>query len=310
MKHSYTSADQWPLKLARNADIIKSLPVYVPPYHVQLYPTNKCNRSCSFCSCGNRDKTLELKMGDILFDIQRLAEYGTRAVTISGGGEPLLHPEINQIIHGLWLMGLEVGLTTNGDYLNTLDDRSLQVLTWVRISASDEYKFDPKWWLRIAQPIVTEYQNITWSFSYVLTKNFDHSNFDDYIYTADKFKFAYIRVVADLLDPDASQIIDTDSKRVIWQPRKNPRKGAKECWISLLKPLIGADGFIYPCCGVQYAQNTPALDNPELFRMGQVPRPWVDQKPFPGEMCDRCYYSDYNDYISLIKSDVHHADFL
>ena len=310
MKHSYTSADQWPLKLARNADIIKSLPVYVPPYHVQLYPTNKCNRNCSFCSCGNRDKTLELETNDILFDLQRLGEYGTRAVTISGGGEPLLHPEINQIIHVLWLSGFEVGLTTNGDYLNTLDDRSLQVLTWIRISASDEYKFDPKWWLRIAQPLVEKYQNIAWSFSYVLTKKFDHSNLDDYIYTADKFNFSHIRVVADLLDPDTAHDIDTKSKRVIWQPRKNPRKGAKECWISLLKPLLAADGHIYPCCGVQYAQDTPALDNPELFCMQDIPRPWVDQKPFPGEMCDRCYYSEYNDYISLIKTDVHHADFI
>lgn len=310
MKHSYTSADQWPLKLAKNSRIIRRLPVYVPPYHVQLYPTNKCNRNCSFCSCGKRDKSLELGFGDITFQIQKLAQYGTRAVTISGGGEPLLHPHINEIIRGMWNLGLEVGLTTNGDYLNVLDGRSLEILTWVRISGSDEYKFDAKWWLKIAQPIVTAYENIDWSFSYVLTKDNDPSNLDSYIYTAEKFGFSHVRVVADLLDPDTPETLDTKSEKVIWQPRKTPRKGAKECWISLLKPLLAADGFIYPCCGVQYAQDTPALDNPELFRMEPIPRPWVEQKPFTGSMCDKCYYSDYNDYISKIKSPVNHEFFI
>jgi len=312
MKHSYTSADQWPLKLARNADIIKSLPVYVPPYHVMLYPTNKCNRNCSFCCSGNRDKTLEFKTNDLLFKMQKLGEYGARSVSIAGGGEPLLHPEINQIIHGLWMMGLKVGIVTNGDYLNTLDERSLGMLTYVRISASDEYKFDPKWWLRIAQPIVTQNPYIGWSFSYVLTKKFDHSNLNDYIFTADKFKFSHIRVVRDVLDPNVpdDSIIETKSKRVIWQPRRNPPKGAKECWVSLLRPLLAPDGYVYPCCGIQFAHDPPVRDNPETFRMGPIPRPWVDQKPFPGEMCDRCDYSEYNDYISLIKSEVQHEDFI
>lgn len=310
MKHSYTAADQWPLKLAKNSGIIKNLPDYVPPYHVQLYPTNKCNRNCGFCHCSNRDKTLELETGDILFKLQRLKQYGTRAVTISGGGEPLLHPEINQIIHGLWLLGIEVGLTTNGDYLNTLDDRSLEVLTWVRISASDEYKFDAKWWLRIAQPIITKFNNVSWAFSYVATGNFNESNLKDYVFTADKFNFSHIRVVGNRIVQEHSHKFNLDSKRVIWQSSKNSQKGAKDCWYSLLKPVIDADGYIYPCCGVQYAQGQPKRRHPKEWRMKPIPRPWVEQKPFPGEMCDRCYYSEYNDFISLIKTPVDHADFI
>jgi len=310
LKHSYTSADQWPLKLAKNPEIIRRLPVYVPPYHLQVYPTNKCNRNCSFCSCKNRDKSLELSFGDVVFQAQKLGEYGTRAVTISGGGEPLLHPHINEIIRGLWNIGFEVGLTTNGDYLNVLNDWSLSILSWVRISGSDEYGFDPKWWLKIAQPIIEKYQDVSWSFSYVATKKFDHSNLNDYIYTADKFNFSHVRVVWDLLDRGEPPVLETKSKRVIWQPRDNPRKGAKECWFSLIKPLLAADGYIYPCCGVQYARKNADLDNPKEFRMEKIPRPWVLQKPFNGELCERCYYSEYNDYISRIKQPVDHATFI
>jgi len=314
LKHSYTSADQWPLKLARNHKIIRDLPVYVPPYHIQIYPTNKCNRSCSFCSCGNRDKSLELDLEKTLLEIQWLVKYGTRAATISGGGEPLFYPLINELIYGLWNRGLEVGLTTNGDYLNVLNERSLSLLTWVRISGSDEYEFDAKWWLKVAQPIIEKHPEVSWSFSYVVTKKFNYSNLSDYIYTADKFKFSHVRVVSDLLDPDSPDNMPIGdapmSERVIWQPRNNPRKGAKECWFSLIKPLLAADGHVYPCCGVQYARKDPDLDNPEEFRMEKIPRPWVLQEPFDGAKCERCYYSEYNEYISRIKRDVDHANFI
>jgi len=310
LKHSYTSADQWPLKLAKNSRIIRRLPVYVPPYHIQVYPTNKCNRNCSFCSCAKRDKTLELDLDDTLLNVHKLANYGARAVTISGGGEPLLYPLINELIYGFWNIGLDVGLTTNGDYLNVLNERSLSLLTWVRISGSDEYEFDSKWWLKVAQPIVEKYPEIAWSFSYVVTKKFDHSNLNDYIYTADKFGFSHVRAVADLLDPNTPEAIDLKSDILIWQPRKHPRKGAKECWLALLKPLLAADGHIYPCCGVQYARVPAELDNPEEFRMGKIPRPWILQEPFDGTKCERCYYSEYNDYISRIKCDVDHANFI
>jgi len=310
MKHSYTAADQWPLKLALNAGIIRDIRHYIPPYHVQLYPTNRCSRDCSFCSCGKRDKRHQLNLTDIIWKIQYLKKFGAQAVTISGGGEPLLHPHINEIIMNLWRMGLDIGLVTNGDYLHVLDPRSLSSLTWIRISGSDEYEFDAKWWGDVAGPIVERRKNIAWSFSYVATKKFDVRNLDQYLWTAEHYNFTHVRVVGDLLHPDEVKAFIPDHKLLIWQPRKTPRRGAANCWVSLLRPVIGADGYIYPCCGVQYARKIPDRDNPEEMRMKAIPRPWVEQVPFDGSYCARCYYSDYNHFIENMRMPLEHRNFI
>ena len=46
--------------------------------------------------------------------------------------------------------------------------------------------------------------------------------------------------------------------------------GVKDCFISKLKPIIHADGYLYPCCGIQYASGDPQEQRhfPPSFRMG------------------------------------------
>jgi len=75
-KLSYQSANAYPIKLLRT-DLDK-------PLHIQLYPTNACNRNCSFCSCANRDKSLAIS--DYKQIIKYFAEHGAESCTISGGG--------------------------------------------------------------------------------------------------------------------------------------------------------------------------------------------------------------------------------
>ena len=140
MREAYTSANALPYKLASDADVIASAANgYIIPKHVQFIPTNRCNLHCSFCSCENRDRTLEMGMDEIRRMVSHLVMHGTHAVTITGGGEPLLHPDINEIIECFASHGIQVGLVTNGVLLDRCT--ALEHLTWCRISAADERDF-------------------------------------------------------------------------------------------------------------------------------------------------------------------------
>jgi molybdenum cofactor biosynthesis enzyme MoaA len=66
--------------------------------------------------------------------LERFRALGTMAVTISGGGDPLCHPNINEIIRKCKELNLEVGLVTNAILLSRLDtDLDIK---WCRISLS------------------------------------------------------------------------------------------------------------------------------------------------------------------------------
>ena len=62
IKSSFTAADSLPIKTLMDAELIHSAKNNnrLIPIHIQLIPTNKCNLNCKFCSCSNRDQSLEM----------------------------------------------------------------------------------------------------------------------------------------------------------------------------------------------------------------------------------------------------------
>ena len=104
-----------------------------------------------------------------------------------------------------------------------------------------------------------------------------------------------------------------DDSLVVCQDRKDYVTGAKKCYISMLKPVIGADGCIYPCCGVQYAKDPMPLDYDESMKMGSVDdiqEVFMRQKVYDGSECTRCYYSGYNVLLSTLIAVVDHEVFV
>ena len=68
------------------------------------------------------------------------------------------------------------------------------------------------------------------------------------------------KIVAAEADEAVLREMDVDDKIVIYQGRKKFSRGSAKCLISLIKPLIGSDGNVYPCCGVQYALADSSFD--------------------------------------------------
>lgn len=244
-----------------------------------------------------------MPLSEVARVIERFAELGTRAVTITGGGEPLLHPHIESIIDLFAHHGIEMGLVTNGVLLHDVPLDTLRKLTWCRISASDEREMSDFGDAMCA--------DIDWAFSYVLSSKPNVDNLARHFRFAEAHGFTHVRVVSDLLDTESVDMesvrAQVDSPLAIWQGRKEWTCGG-ECRIAALKPVIGADGIVYPCCGVQYAHEVADLDLPASMSMGHWSE-FVGQN-FDGSQCDRCYYDDYNRVLSQMDAEIAHLPFV
>jgi MoaA/NifB/PqqE/SkfB family radical SAM enzyme len=88
------------------------------PVLAHIIPMRRCNLSCSYCN--EYDAVSKPVALETIFQrIDKLASLGTAIVTISGG-EPLLHPELDDFIRHIRQHGMIAGLITNG-YLLTAD---------------------------------------------------------------------------------------------------------------------------------------------------------------------------------------------
>jgi len=86
------------------------------PVEAQIIPIRRCNLSCTYCNEFDNSST-PVPTEEMLHRIDQLATFGTAIITVSGG-EPLLHPDLDEIIRRIRSHGMLAGLITNG-YLLT-----------------------------------------------------------------------------------------------------------------------------------------------------------------------------------------------
>lgn len=88
------------------------------PIMAHIIPIRRCNLSCTYCNeYDDFSKPVDTEV--MLQRVDDLGRLGTSIITISGG-EPLLHPELDQIIRRIRNTGAVTGLITNG-YLLTAE---------------------------------------------------------------------------------------------------------------------------------------------------------------------------------------------
>lgn len=116
------------------------------PIYIRLKPTNICNHHCAYCTYGSGNTYEKTENRDVInhsdmipWDkmkeiIQDMGTMGVKAVTLSGGGEPLTYPFIRETLDGLIENGLELSLISNGQMLEGDIAERLYHSKWVRIS--------------------------------------------------------------------------------------------------------------------------------------------------------------------------------
>src|SRR5438067_37268 len=88
------------------------------PVLAHIVPTRRCNLSCTYCNEFD-DFSKPVPTAEMVRRIDLLADLGTSIISFSGG-EPLLHPELDDLIVRIRQRGAIAGMITNG-YLLTAD---------------------------------------------------------------------------------------------------------------------------------------------------------------------------------------------
>jgi MoaA/NifB/PqqE/SkfB family radical SAM enzyme len=122
------------------------------PIYVRVKPINLCDHACFFCAYstgfrkGDRANHIQSgmhkemheqdvmpaeKMHEILDDFH---DMGVKAVTYSGGGEPLMHTHIVAFMEKTLEHGIDLSIITNGQMLVKRRAEVLAHAKWVRVS--------------------------------------------------------------------------------------------------------------------------------------------------------------------------------
>ncbi len=83
------------------------------PYFAHLAVTHRCNLRCRFCHV-TETRFAELDTVQMKRVIHRLDAIGIAVISVSGGGEPLLRPDLEEIIDYAAALGLYTKVTSNG----------------------------------------------------------------------------------------------------------------------------------------------------------------------------------------------------
>ena len=104
------------------------------PLLAHLIPMRRCNLACEYCNeYDDFSKPVPLEL--MFKRVDKLGELGTSVVTISGG-EPLLHPELDDIISRIRKNRSVAGMITNGYLLmpDRIERLNKAGLEWLQIS--------------------------------------------------------------------------------------------------------------------------------------------------------------------------------
>lgn len=130
------------LKILHHPDRVDALRKGEHPVltRVQVIPTNRCNQHCRFCAYRAPDTMSsetfyepdEITTPDLLAIIDDCARLRVKAVEITGGGEPTLHPGFGDMCARLRHWNIDYAVVTNGTSDRYRDD--LLDAQWVRFS--------------------------------------------------------------------------------------------------------------------------------------------------------------------------------
>jgi MoaA/NifB/PqqE/SkfB family radical SAM enzyme len=96
--------------------LIKGVSSTDHPVLAHIIPTRRCNLACEYCN--EYDDFSKPVPKELMFQrIDHLAALGTSIISFSGG-EPLLHPDLDELIARIRHHGRLVGMITNGFLLN------------------------------------------------------------------------------------------------------------------------------------------------------------------------------------------------
>ena len=224
------------------------------PITCEIDPSNRCQNECNFCMYANyrKENPVDLDFGVYLNLINNLRKLGVKSITFTGGGEPLVHPEIRNMI--LAAQDFELGLTTNGIFLNRVFDL-LGHFEWVRISldaaTSKTYRLlkGTDFFNRVIDNVKIaldeKIELIDIGLSYVISKGNEHEIEKAQILAKD-LGVDYIQIKPAYQKYDLNYCISGNNQSFVL--KRYVASTGVPCAAAHLIGIVGADANVYYCC--------------------------------------------------------------
>lgn len=260
------------------------------PQTLELFVSDRCNHSCVGCHSkmlhNLSNDFLDFKLIKRLF--REVSVLGVRGIEISGGGEPLMHPEIINIVKCATKNKMKVGVLTNGTLLNgKMIDEFLKDLLFIRISfdATDgdlyrriHSRDDLDKVLKNIKRLIAERKRtkspITIGLK-MLVSEFNYSEIINTAKTAKLLKADYIQFkplrkslhaipntmelfVKESID-EARKLFSDNKFKVLGSAEKSTIK--KRCFLNPLHPVVDTTGDVYLCAFFQHRMDTHRIGN-------------------------------------------------
>lgn len=330
------------------------------PFYIRLKPTNICNQHCVYCTYGSgntQQKTQNRndidhgdsipwpKMQEIIAD---MGAMGVKAVTFSGGGEPLTYPHIVEAANLLQSYGIGLSLISNGQLLVGNVAQAFYMAKWVRISfdSPDETLYcqtrgvSPTAFRKVCDNIrafaVHKDKDCVLGVNFVISR--DNA---DYVYQAAEFlkglgvnnvKFAAMIANAqgyhvDIKDKVIQQIhraqaeVASDSFQIInnyendWMDKNFTEQSFPVCYTCKLVTVIAADQKVYFCHTRAYDSDAVVGDLRnqsfrELWFSDETGKRLDDLRP-KQDCRNFCVYEERNRLIqAYFDVDMRHVNFI
>ena len=105
------------------------------PLVVELDTTEACDLACPGCISQDIMLTNNRFSNERLMEIGReFKEAGVKAVVLIGGGEPLAHPAVGDLMEYFGENDIHIGITTNGTFIRKYLDTIAAHASWTRVS--------------------------------------------------------------------------------------------------------------------------------------------------------------------------------
>lgn len=347
------------LKIFAHADAVNDLGEgkRIAPIYIRIKPTNYCNHKCYYCSYADKELALRdsvnkqdqipwAKMQEIINDISYM---GVKAVTFSGGGEPLIYPYIVETMQEILDSGIDLSIITNGQLLKGERASVLAKAKWVRISF-DSARAET--YAKVRQLPLEAFDEVCeniLNFSQIKQKNCElgvnfvvnHENADQVYEMAqmvkklgvNHIKFA-ARVTKDIFtyhEPFKQSVIEQISRakkelecdgfRVIdkyegdFETALISHRCYDKCFVNRIFTVIAADSKVYFCHDKAYVKEGAVGDLKEqsfkdLWFSEEVVKRYREFNP-EKECKHHCVYDDRNEILNTFYSlDKNHINFI
>ena len=322
------------------------------PVHVQLIVSDYCNQDCSFCAYRtsgyssnelfkiiddngtvNNNPRRMIPWTKLQQVVEDCAEMGVRAIQVTGGGEPTLHPNFNELCEMILSKNIDLALVSNGLLLNKKRADIIARATWTRISidagTAETYssiRNVPKQELGIVEKNIRYLASIpdrraTVGVGFVITKE----NYKEIAIGCEKFKewgADNVRLSA-VFQNDEERFYDGIHDEIMYQIKQilclndgkfrvfnnfNSRYADLEqgkpdyqkCGYMNFTTYIGGDQNVYTCCVNSYNKKGQIGSIKDIgFK-----ELWDSQhkkgffEGFDARNCDRCMFNDKNRAIN------------